>query len=298
MRRPELAIVIAVVAVSFSSIFIKWGYEENLEPLAIAFYRLLFTTLLLLPFAIMKQGGELRGIGGKRLGVLALIGLILSLHFSLWISSLELTSVASSVLLVTVHPILVGSVSHFFMKDRLTRLNFTGIAVAIFGMIVLTYEDFEGVGALTGTRAMGDLLAFAAGICAGVYILGGRKMRRNLPVITYAFLVYLFCTVFLLIGCLVTGTALAPLSTNAWILLIVMALIPGILGHTLYNWSLKHVTATVVSVSLLGEPIGSSLLALILLGEELTGFVLIGGAFILIGILMTSMKKKKRKNRK
>jgi drug/metabolite transporter (DMT)-like permease len=298
MRRPELAIVIAVVAVSFSSIFIRWGYDENLQPLAIAFYRLLFTTLLLLPFALMKQRTELRNIGGKRLAALIGIGLVLSFHFSLWVTSLELTTVASSVILVTAHPLFVGSISHFIMKDRLTKFNFAGIFVAIFGIVVLTYSDFEGIVSLSGTSALGDILAFSAGICAGVYILGGRKMRREMPLITYAFLVYLFCTLFLLFGCLLTSTPLAPLSNEALILLVLMALIPGILGHTLYNWSLKHVTATVVSVSLLGEPIGSSLLALLLLGEELTAYVLLGGSFVLAGILMTSMKVKKRRKRK
>lgn len=298
MRKPEYAIVIAVIAVSFSSIFIKWGYEEGLEPLAIAFYRLLFTTLLLLPFALIRQRTELKNIGGKRLAAIIGIGLVLSFHFSLWVTSLELTSVASSVILVTAHPILVGSISHFFMKDRLSRLNFAGIFVAVFGVIVLTYGDFEGVGSLTGTSALGDILAFAAGVCAGIYILGGRRMRRNLPVITYAFLVYLFCTIFLLVFCLASGTSMGPLSANAWILLVLMALIPGILGHTLYNWSLKHVTATVVSVSLLGEPIGSSILAIILLSEIPTFYILLGGPFVLVGILLASMKARKKRRRK
>jgi len=297
MRKPELAIVVAVIAVSFSAIFIRWSYDEGLEPLAIAFYRLLFTTLLLLPFVLLQQREEMKGLKVKNLAILIAIGLVLAFHFSLWISSLELTSVASSVILVTAHPILVGTVSHLYLKDRLSKLNFLGILIAIGGVIVLTYGDFEG-GPLTGTRAFGNILAFIAGICAGIYILGGRKMRRELPVITYAFVVYLSCTVFLFIGCLATATPLTGLSSNAYILLLLMALIPGILGHTLYNWSLKHVTATVVSVSLLGEPIGSSILAMLLLAEMPSTWVLIGGPFVLAGILMVSIKRKKKKKHK
>lgn len=295
MRKPDLAILIAVIAVSFASIFIRWS---DAEPLAIAFYRLLFTTLLLLPFVLVKRGQEIRNLGGKNLALMLGIGLVLSFHFSMWITSLGLTSVASSVILVTAHPILVGTVSHFFMKDKLSKLNFIGISVAITGVIVLTLGDFSS-GPLSGSKTLGNILAFLAGICAGIYILGGRKMRRSTSIVTYAFLVYLFCTIFLFIQCLATSTKLFPLPANEYYLFLLMALVPGILGHTLYNWSLKYVTATVVSVSLLGEPIGSSILAILLLNEVPSSYVLIGGPIVLAGILMASMRagKMKRKRR-
>jgi drug/metabolite transporter (DMT)-like permease len=293
MRRSGLAIIVAVIAVSFSSIFVRWS---GAEPLAIAFYRLLFTTLLLLPFVLMNRGGELKALDKKNMGLMLGIGLVLSFHFSMWITSLGLTSVASSVILVTAHPILVGTVSHFFMKDKLSKLNFAGIFLAIFGVAVLTLGDFSG-GPLTGSRTLGNILAFLGGICAGIYILGGRTMRRTVSVVTYAFLVYLFCTIFLFIQCLATSTTLFPLPSNEYYLFLLMALIPGILGHTLYNWSLKHVTATVVSVSLLGEPIGSSILAVLLLGEIPSRFVIIGGPIVLAGILMASMRAGKKGKR-
>ena len=291
MRKPDLAIIIAVIACSFGSIFIRFS---DAEPLAIAFYRLLFTTLLLLPFVIMRSRDELKNLGGKNIGIMIAIGLVLSFHFSMWVTSLELTTVASSVILVTAHPILVGSISHFVLKDRLSRLNFVGIFVAIAGIIVLTWGGFSG-GELTSDMALGDVLAFLAGLCAGIYLLGGRKMRASISLITYAFLVYLFCTIFLLVQCLVTSTTIYPLPANEYWLFLAMALIPGILGHTLYNWSLKHVTATIVSVSLLGEPIGASILALLILKEMPGVFVLIGGPIVLAGILLASVRKRKRR---
>jgi drug/metabolite transporter (DMT)-like permease len=294
MRKSGLAIIIAVIAVSFASIFIRWS---DAEPLAIAFYRLLFTTLLLLPFVLVKRGQEIRNLGGKNIGLMMGIGLVLSFHFSMWITSLGLTSVASSVILVTAHPILVGTVSHFFMKDKLSKLNFIGIFVAITGVIVLTLGDFTG-GPLTGSKTLGNILAFLGGICAGIYILGGRKMRRSVSIVTYAFLVYLFCTIFLFIQCLATSTKIFPLPANEYYLFLLMALVPGILGHTLYNWSLKYVTATVVSVSLLGEPIGSSILAILLLNEVPSNYVLIGGPIVLAGILLASMRARKRKKKR
>ncbi|MFO7619239.1 MAG: DMT family transporter [Thermoplasmata archaeon] len=294
MRKPELAIIIAVLACSFASIFIRWS---DAEPLAIAFYRLLFTTLMLLPFVLLRKGGEFQKLGKKNVALMLGIGLILSFHFSMWITSLELTTVASSVILVTAHPILVGTISHFVMKDRLSRLNFFGIFVAVAGVMILTAGDFTG-GPLTGSATLGNILAFLAGICAGIYILGGRKMRRTISLVTYAFLVYLFCTIFLFIQCLAAGTKLFPLPANEYYLFLLMALIPGILGHTLYNWSLKHVTATVVSVSLLGEPIGSSILAVLILGEIPSNWVLIGGPIVLVGIVMASMRARKRRRLK
>ncbi len=291
MRKPDLAVLAAVIACSFASIFIRWS---DAEPLAIAFYRLLFTSLMLLPFVFMGKTGEFKALAGKDIWLMAGIGLVLSFHFSMWITSLELTSVASSVILVTAHPILVGTISHFFLKDRLSRLNFFGIMIAITGVIILTAGDFTG-GPLTGSATLGNILAFVAGICAGIYILAGRTMRRTLSLVTYALPVYLFCTIFLFIQCLATGTELFPMPAKDLILFLLMALIPGMLGHTLYNWSLKHVTATVVSVSLLGEPIGSSILAVLLLGEMPTRWVLIGGPVVLAGIVMASMRLSKRK---
>ena len=289
MKKSNLAIAIAVIAVSFSSIFIKWSNEPAL---VIAFYRLGFTTLFLLPFFILWKRDEMRCLGRRELGLLVSIGLVLSLHFTLWIKSLELTTVASSVILVTAHPILVASIEHFFFKDRLSKTNFIGICIAIFGVIILASGDFD-----KPDNLYGDFLAWIAGICAGIYILAGRRMRRTISLITYAFLVYVFCFFFLFVACLLTRTSLYPIPANEIYLFILMAAVPGILGHTLYNWSLKHVRASVVSVSLLGEPIGSSLLALVLLGQMLEWWVIIGGGLTLAGILFTARKVRKRRRR-
>lgn len=294
MRKSNLAILVAVLAVSFSAILIRWS---DAPALLIALYRLAFTTLLLLPFFILWKRDELRNLGRRELAVMVSIGLVLSAHFILWITSLELTTVASSVILVTAHPILVAGIEHHLFKERLSRINFIGICIAIFGVIVLASGDLDEPGNLWG-----DFLAWIAGICAGLYILAGRRMRRNVSLITYATLVYLFCFVFLLAACLVAGTALteyedgSQMPKNEYLLFFVMALIPGILGHTLYNWSLKHVRASVVSVSLLGEPVGSTLLALILLKETPSSFlVIIGGALTLIGIMMVARRRRKRR---
>ena len=294
MKKPDIAVMIAVVAVSFAAIFIRWS---NAPALAIALYRLGFTTLFLLPIVIFwkKERDEIRNISAKNMLATMLIGAVLAAHFSMWIKSLELTTVASSVILVTAHPVLVASLSFFLWKERLTKVNVIGIGIAIIGVIVLSYGDMSSSGSIVG-----NILALIAGICAGLYILAGRKMRRDMSLFTYAFLVYAWCFVFLFILCLITSTTIYPYPKSELLLFILMAAIPGILGHTLYNWSLKHVSASVVSVSLLGEPIGSSILAFLLLGEAPTSIlVIIGGGLTLVGIGLTIWKKRLgKKNRK
>ncbi|MCK4758098.1 MAG: DMT family transporter [Thermoplasmata archaeon] len=289
MKKSELAIMVAVVSVSFSAILIRWS---SAPALAIAFWRLFFTTLFLLPFFILWKRDELKNLGWKRMGGTILIGAVLAMHFSLWVKSLEMTTVASSVILVTAHPILVAGMSYYLWKEPLSKANVAGIIIAIVGVIILSYGDL-GAG-----NIWGNILAYIAGVCAGLYILAGRKMRRDISLLTYAFLVYMWCFVFLFILCLATSTLLYPYPASDFYLFILMAAVPGILGHTLYNWSLKHVRASVVSVSLLGEPIGSTLLAFVLLGEAPASvLVIIGGGFTLVGIVMAARKVRKRRKK-
>ena len=282
MRRfAYVGVCIAVVAVSFSAILIRWSEADFL---AIAAGRMLLSALILAPFALVMYRNELFGLSRKDALIMVGIGAVLATHFSLWIASLEHTSVASSVVLVTAHPILVGVVGHFFMGERLSRLNAVGIAIGLLGVIILTRGDMaEGSSTLYG-----DLLAFLGGVAAGVYILAGRQTRKRISLVVYAFVVYASCATFLLIAVVVTGTELLTLGTEEWMLFLVMAVGPSILGHTMYNWTLRYVPASVVSVSLLGEPVGSTALAFLLLSETPPETAILGGAVILIGILMAS----------
>jgi len=269
------------VAVSFSAILIRWSEADFL---AIASGRMLLSAALLAPFALTMYRRELASLPRRDIAIMVGIGAVLASHFSLWIASLERTSVASSVLLVTSHPILVGLVGHFMMDERLSRLNAAGIGLGLMGVAVLTRGD-AGSGAET---LLGDMLAFLGGVAAGVYILGGRRTRQRISLVVYAFVVYTSCALFLLLAVLVTGAELFTLPAMEWGLFLLMALGPSILGHTVYNWTLRYVPASVVSVSLLGEPVGSSLLALVLLGEAPPELAVLGGAIILAGILMAS----------
>jgi len=280
-RAAYAGVGVAVVAVSFSAILIRWS---DADFLAIAAGRMLLSALILAPFALVMYRTELFSLSRRDALVMVGIGAVLASHFSLWIASLELTSVASSVVLVTAHPILVGLVGHFVMDERLNRLNAVGIALGLLGVVLLTRGD-AGAGSDT---LLGDLLAFLGGVAAGVYILAGRQTRQRISLPVYAFLVYASCASFLLVAVVVTGARLFDLPAGEWWLFLLMALGPSILGHTMYNWTLRYVPASVVSVSLLGEPVGSSILAYMLLEEVPPELAIAGGAVILVGIVMAT----------
>ena len=171
--------------------------------------------------------------------------MVLALHFATWITSLEETSVASSVILVTSHPLFVAIMSHYMFKERLKAIGYVGIIVAFSGIIVLSLGDLD----MGGSNFRGDILAIIGSIAAGTYILGGRKSRRKVPLVPYVFIVYGICTVCLLVACIIFSVPLHPLPLKEYELFILMAIIPTIFGHTLYNYALKYVKAQVVSVS-------------------------------------------------
>ena len=284
---PYAAIALAVVSVSFSAIFITWSTSPFLT---IALYRLAFASLILAPFALLDPRKPLRAIPRRDLALMAGVGVILAFHFALWIGSLKIeavkVSVASSVILVTSHPLLVGLLSHFVMKERLNAWMALGIGLGFSGVVVIAFTDSRAASA----TVVGNLLAFLGGIAAGFYFLAGRRLRQRVPLIAYAFVVYVSATGALLILTIALGDSLVPVGDagREILLFLAMAVIPQIGGHTLYNWSLRWVTAPVVSLSLVGEPIGSSLLAWVLLDQVPGAAVAVGGALALAGIYLTA----------
>jgi drug/metabolite transporter (DMT)-like permease len=218
-----------------------------------------------------------------------LIGVILGAHFAFWITSLTKTSVASSVILVTAHPVLVAPVAFYFLKERLSWVNAAGIAISLAGVIVLVLGNY-GFSVLGLDTLEGNILAILGGVAAGLYILGGRKIRKNISVFSYAFVVYAAGTITLFFICLVFNAPVYNLRFEDYGIILLMACISGIFGHTLYNWSLGYIRASVASVALLGEPIGSSLLAYVApwIHQEPSWYTFLGGGIILFGIYLTT----------
>ena len=278
---PNVALLISIVAVSTASILIRMS---DSAPLAIASYRLIFSTLILLPFFIGFGSLEkLRSISRRDLLNLVAVGIVLALHFGSWITSLSFTSVSSSVIFVHVDPIFVAAVSHFLFGERIDRQTLLGIAIAFVGATVIALGD-AGIGEM---NLYGDFLALIGALMLGLYILSGRRIRQSLDLVTYVTPVYATSAVVLTLGGFATGTRMASLPFSEYLLFFVIALVPMIFGHTVYNWALKYVEAPIVSISLLGEPVGATILAYLFLGEAPSALSLVGGAITLSGIYLS-----------
>jgi drug/metabolite transporter (DMT)-like permease len=286
--RPYLGIALAVVSVSTAAIFISWSTSPFIT---IALYRLAFASLIIAPFALLDPRRGLWSL--TRTDVVAMVGIgaVLATHFALWIGSLKIegvsVSVASSVILVTSHPLLVGLLSHFVLRERVSSWTAVGIGLGFGGVVVIAIADTS----VRSASLVGDLLAFLGGVAAGLYLLAGRRFRQRIPLLAYAFVVYVSATAFLFLITVGLQESLVPVGDlrAELLLFLALAVIPQIGGHTLYNWSLRWVTAPVVSLSLVGEPIGSSLLAWILLSQVPGIAVGVGGVLALTGIYLAAM---------
>jgi len=270
--KAYLAVATAMVSISFASIFIKWSEST---PFVIAAYRLSLTCLVLLPVLVWTGGlREIRSFTRKEL-------IVLAFHFGLWIVSLTLTLVSTSVILVTSHPIFVAAVSHFILKEEVKKIAAVGIVIAFSGVAIIAVSDYGvGEGAL-----LGDAFAFLGGICAGIYFLSGRVARRTVGVLPYSVSVYGLSALILFLSAAFAGDRLVVTDGREITLFLLMALIPTVLGHTMFNYALRKVPAYIVSTSVLGEPVGASLLAYLLIPGEVPGaWIVVGGALVVGGL--------------
>ncbi len=277
------SLLIAILAVSFASIFIRWS---DADPLVIAGYRMLFASIILAPFAVWEMRAS-PPLERKTLSLITVTGLVLAVHFFTFIASLEYTSVASSTILVNCHPLIVGTVSVLVLKESSRRVML-GVLIGFAGVVVIALS-----GQASG-EALGDGLALIGGVMAAIYLLAGRVLRRSLGIFSYAFLVYIIAAAFLFLGMVLAGVPLWPYPLDELLVFLALAVVCTIFGHTVYNWSLKHVPAPVVSTSLLGEPILASMLAFLLLGELPGWTVVLAAPLVLFGIGLTAWGRKPR----
>ena len=286
---PSLAMIISLVAVSTASILIRL---TEAPPMTIATWRMVLSSLILIPFFISNGGfHKIRIMNLQDRLTLIGVGVVLAIHFASWITSLSYTSVASSVIFVHVDPIFVALTSHFLLKERVEKKQVLGIITAFLGVSVIAYGDF-GPGK---ENLIGDALSLIGAIALGTYIIAGRHLRQRLDLTTYVTPVYIVSAFVLTMGSIFFGTSLFGYPLNTMLMFAIIALIPMIFGHTVYNWALKWVSAPVVSLSLLGEPIGASILAYLFLGETPGFFTLIGSVLTLTGILICVYKPFEKK---
>ncbi|OKA29994.1 DMT family transporter [Bacillus cereus] len=290
MKSPILSYCIlffGVFALSTSAIFVKLA---NAPATIIAFYRLFFAALILLPLLLFNQNNrsELKTITRRQWGFGFISGLFLAAHYVLWFESLQYTSVASSTVIVTLQPLFSMIGGYFLFKERFTRGAVIGCLIAISGSIVIGWQDFK----ISGEALYGDILAFIAAGIITAYFFISQYVRKDLSLIPYSFISYGSSACFLGIFSYMKHESFIHYSTQTWLYFFGLAFIATILGQTIFNWLLKWMSATAISMSILGETIGTCILAYFILNETISLQQGLGITVIFIGLALFLMQPK------
>jgi len=297
-----LNLIIAILTTSTASIFIRFAQADGAPSLVIAAVRLTIASLILAPIAYQHYRDELKALTRNDLILGTFSGIFLAIHFATWISSLEYTSVASSVVFVSTGPLWVAILSPVLLNERLTRAAVVGLVLAILGGAVIGLSDAcviqNGIQCaelshiLQGRAIWGNFLAFCGALAVSGYLIIGRKVRAKMSLIPYIFLVYGISAIVLNVFMIASQQSPFGYSSSVYGWIFLLAVVPQLVGHSMFNWLLKYLSATQVAVTTLSEPIGSAILAYIFLKESPTPAVIFGGAFILAGIYLTSDRRK------
>jgi drug/metabolite transporter (DMT)-like permease len=298
---PLLVLTLSLIGISFAAPLIRLS---NADPLVIATWRLGFSMIIVV-MALVVSGGwrEWRGLDRREYLFAAGAGVLLAIHFWSWNASLRYTSVAASVALVNLQPVIIAIVSVLWLQESPSRTQWVGISLAVIGALVVGVADIPGglaaIGpallgnGASGSRALfGDLLALLGAITAAGYYLIGRRIRQHLGLWPYVALVYGAAFVTCLMLTQVAGKPLTPQPTRELAIFAGLALGPMLLGHTGMNWALGHLPAFIVNLTTLGEPIGATILAALLPGiAEVPGLgTVAGGALVLAGVVLAARR--------
>jgi drug/metabolite transporter (DMT)-like permease len=286
--RQTLLLALGVVVVSFAAPLIRLADEA--PPLAVAMYRNVFASAILFPLAVVRHREELRALRRGDVLALAGAGVLLAVHFGSWVPSVTLTTVAASTVLVSTQPLWSAVLARIFLRERVRRGVAVGIGVAFGGAVLISGFDFT----LSARAFVGDLLALTgAAAVAGhrILALGPRRRLSLLPVVA---VMYGVCALVLGLVVLISGTRTTGFEGETWLWMLLMALGPQVVGHTLFNLLLRDVDPTVLAVAIMGEAVGATLLALGLFGEVPPIGSVFGGVLLLAGIFVAVRAQSRR----
>ena len=295
---PLLVISLGIAAVSTASLMIRSAQAWGMPSLVIAAGRLALATVALAPVVLLRDRSELFALHPQELGLALASGAFLAVHFATWVTSLQFTSVASSVVLVSTSPLWVTLVSSVFLHERPRRAMIAGMGLALIGSAGVALADAcfssgplvcgQASGAGPSASILGDGLALVGAFMAAGYFLLGRRLRPTLSLRVYVFLSYGMAALLLLVILPVARLSLAGYRPPAYLWIVLLAIIPQLVGHSSFNWALRYLSVIFVTISVLGEPIGSTLLAYFFLGETPGPVKIAASALILVGILIAS----------
>ena len=279
--RPWAALLAGILAISSASVLIRLAAAP---PLAIGAWRLGLATLALTPWAFPHFLRAARFLRRRQALWLVLSGAALACHFAVWIASLAYTSVASSVVLVTTTPIHVGLATRFLLGERVTARRWLAIGLAVVGGAAIGWGDVQ----LSGRALLGDALALVGAIAMAAHLLIGRALRRTLSTPAYIWPAYGIAALTLTGVCLIARQPLLGYDRATFAALALLALVPQVVGHSILNWALARVSPLMVTLAILGEPIGASALAYLVLGEAPPLTLWLGGPLLLSGLVLAS----------
>lgn len=286
---PYIAVAIGVLSVSTSAIFVRLAEAPSS---IIANYRLLIAVLLMAPLIIFKYRNEFKHISKRDWYFSIAAGIFLALHFILWFESLNHTSVASSTVLVTTQPIFAFIGGYLFFKEKFTSGAVISLIIAFTGSLIISWGDFQ----ISGMALFGNFLALMGAIAITGYFLFGQDVRKRLSLMTYTFVVYLISSITLIVYNLILDVPFTGYSQETWFYFLALAIIPTFFGHTLFNWALKWVNASTITMGILFEPVGATVLAYFILDEIVTWSQFLGGTIVIFGLMLFIFSTTKKKH--
>lgn len=293
-RAAYVALILGMLAVSSAAILIRFAQEEAIPSMVIALGRLGTATLLLTPFALWQYQDELKRLTGRDFGLCLLAGVFLGAHFAAWITSLEYTSVVASVVLVTTNPLFVALLSFPLLGERVQRQVVIGIVIAFIGSVIVAASDDAGEAPTRSEPLLGNGLAILGAAAVAVYLIIGRRVRGKLSLIPYIWVVYGTAALLLLPIILGAEQPLTGYSSLGYLSIVALGVFPQLIGHSSFNYALGHFPAAYVSLMVLAEPIGSAILAIVILREMPTVIALLGSLVILVGVAYANFPQRKR----
>lgn len=286
---PYIAVAIGVISVSTSAIFVKLA--DQAPAAIIANYRLLFAVILMAPLVLVKYRHDFKHIQKKDWIYSTLAGIFLAFHFILWFESLNYTSVASSVVLVTLQPIFAFIGTYLFFKERFSPAAVISMFIALFGSFIISWGDFQ----LGMEELFGDILALLGAVMITVYFLFGQDSRKRISLIPYTFIVYSASSITLIIYNVILQNSFTGYPADYWWIFIALAIVPTFFGHTLFNWALRWLSTATISMGIVFEPVGATLLAYLILGEKVTASQWVGGSIVLFGLFLFIMSTSRKR---
>jgi len=285
LSRNLLILAFATISASWAAPLIRLC---NSDPLVIAAYRMIFASVILLP-VYLSQGKRIVIPRGRERWLIALAGGFLAGHFGVWITALTYTSVSSATVLVTIQPLFLTILAHFILKERVDRWGYLAVVLALTGAAMISWGDLR----LSEDHLVGDLLALLGALLAAFYLLIGRTLVGRLGTINYTMPLYAVSAVALTAIVFLFGGTGLPGQTKDYLWFVLLAVVPTLLGHSLFNYSLKHFKAHLVGIVILGEPILASLWALLLFAESPTLMTALGAALIFAAITFSFSHERK-----